>query len=137
MFAVNGFGTALTDTCHPAGDGCRGGHWSGPRTLALPAIPKLTAADKAAVRSILLASVNHYAGLLAQGQQALGTTQYPSAQAGLAAFSDPNSAASKFSAYQKHVNPANDMSFLQAFKRPTAISRPRTSPPPSASGRQT
>lgn len=116
-FAVNGVGAVLTDPCHPAGAGCPGGHWSGPSTLALPTIPKLTAAEKSAVRSILLGSANHYASLLAQGRQALGTTQYPNSQAGLAAFSDPNSAASKFSAYQKHVNPANDLSSLQAFKK--------------------
>jgi hypothetical protein len=69
------------------------------------------------VRSILLGSVNHYASLLAQGQQILGTTQYPNAQAGLAAISDPNSAASRFSAFQKNHNPVNDTSYLDAFNK--------------------
>ena len=104
-FRVNGSGVNLTRVCLPSGPVCSGGHWSGSTQLAMPSVPKLSAADKAAVRSIFLGSVNHYASLLAQGQQILGTTQYPNAQAGLAAFSDPNSAASRFSAYQKNHNP--------------------------------
>lgn len=51
----------------------------------------------------------------------LGTTQYPSAVAGDNAFSDPNSAASRFSAYRKNPNPESDLSFLVAFKKADAF----------------
>ncbi|HET7048126.1 MAG TPA: hypothetical protein VFI54_07665 [Solirubrobacteraceae bacterium] len=116
-FRVNGSGVTLTRVCQPSGAACPDGHWSGSTRLAMPFVPKLNASDKAAVRSILLGSVHHYASLLAQGQQAVGTTQYPNAQAGLTAFSDPNSAASQFSAYQKNHNPVNDTSYLDAFTK--------------------
>lgn len=116
-FAVHGNGLKLSRTCSPKGSGCKGGTWVGADRLALPKVPVLTAADKAHVRQILTSSVDHYANLLSLGEQALGSTEYANANAGLAAFNDPNSAASRFSAYQKHVNPANDLSFLQAFKK--------------------
>jgi hypothetical protein len=116
-FRVNGSGTKIDRICMPSGGSCSGGHWPGGSTLAMPAIPKLTASDKAAVRSILLDSVNHYATLLREGQQSLGSTQYLSAMAGVAAFNNPNSAASKFSAYRKHPDPATDLSYLKAFQK--------------------
>lgn len=117
IFRVNGSGTRIDRVCSPSGGLCSGGHWRGGHTLVMPAIPKLTAAEKSRVRSILLASVNHYATLLHEGQQILGSTQYPSAQAGLRAFNDPRSAASRFSAYRKRPGPERDLSFLQAFSR--------------------
>ena len=48
-----------------------------------------------------------------------GSTQYANANAGLAAFNDPNSAASKFRDYQggQGQGPTNDLSFLAAFKQ--------------------
>ena len=71
------------------------------------------------VRAILTANVGHYAKLLAAGERALGSTQYTDANAGLAAFNDPNSAASKFRDYQggQGGGPTNDMSYLSAFSR--------------------
>jgi len=49
--------------------------------------------------SILTASTDHYAQLLVQGKAILGTTQYSSAAQGTSALHDPNSPASKFSAF--------------------------------------
>jgi hypothetical protein len=116
-FAVHGDGLKLSRTCSPKGPGCRGGTWAGADRLALPKVPIVTAADKGHVQQILTASVDHYANLLSLGEQALGSTQYADANAGLAAFNDPNSAASRFSAYRKKSNPEGDLSFLNAFKK--------------------
>jgi hypothetical protein len=116
-FAVYGVGLKLSRTCSPKGPGCKAGAWTGAGQLALPKVPVLTAADKAHVQQILTASLDHYANLLSLGEQALGSTQYASANAGLAAFNDPSSAASRFSAYRKKSNPEGDLSFLNAFKK--------------------
>jgi hypothetical protein len=116
-FAVHGNGLKLSRTCRPIGPGCKAGTWVGADRLALPKVPVLTAADKAHVQQILTVSVDHYANLLSLGEQALGSTQYADANAGLAAFNDPNSAASRFSAYRKKSNPEGDLSFLNAFKK--------------------
>jgi hypothetical protein len=77
--------------------------------------PVVTAADRAHVRRILTASVDHFAHLLALGQHALGTTQYPSATAGVAAFSDPNSAASRFRDYRSKSKAEQDLTYVTAF----------------------
>lgn len=116
-FTVHGNGLKLSRTCGPKGPDCKAGVWTGSAQLALPKVPVLTAADKAHVQQILTASVDHYANLLTLGEQAVGSTQYPNANAGLAAFNDPNSAASRFSAYRKKSNPEGDLSFLNAFKK--------------------
>lgn len=116
-FVVHGHRLALTRTCTPTGPGCPDGHWAGAKTLALPKVPVVTAADKGKIRSILTGSVDHYQHLLTLGAQILGTTQYATANAGLAAFSDPNSAASRFRDYRKNPNPESDLSFLAAFKK--------------------
>jgi hypothetical protein len=116
-YRVRGDHVRLRRTCAPAGAGCAGGHWSGTDRLVLPKVPVVTASDKAKVSQILSASVDHYAHLLALGESALGSTQYATANAGLAAFSDPNSAASRFRDYRKRSNPEGDLSFLNAFKQ--------------------
>jgi hypothetical protein len=85
-FTVRGAGTSLTDTCKPTGPGCRNGMWAGPATLVLPAIKKLTPAQKSAVQSILVKSLRHYEFLFALGLHVLGTTQYPNGFAGLDAL---------------------------------------------------
>ena len=131
-FAVRGNRLQLTRTCSPSGPGCVAGAWAGAARLALPKVPIVTAAEKAKIRDVLSASVDRYARLLTLGEQALGSTQYATATAGLAAFNDPNSAASRFSDYRKKSNPESDLSFLSAFKKadsyytaanePTAIS---------------
>lgn len=81
------------------------------------AVATSSAPDKVKVAAILSVSVDHYAQLFASGKAALGTTQYPNASAGLKAFDDPNSAASKFSNFRKSDNLQNDLSYLDAFKQ--------------------
>lgn len=115
LFAVSVTGRRLTRTCRPLGTNCRHGVWPGPSQLAFPKIPVLTAQDKARVRSILLGSVDHYASLLMTGELALGTTQYPTPQQGLAAFNDPNSAASRFRQFRSESNVESDLSFNRAL----------------------
>lgn len=77
-------------------------------------------ADKAKVVAILSDNDNHYAAIFKQGQDILGTQQYPNGDAGLSAMDDPNSAASKYSAYQKNPNPCGDFSSNDAFKKADA-----------------
>src|SRR4051812_17464635 len=77
----------------------------------------ISASAKAKVRSILLANAKHYREELDQGVRIIGSTQYSDSFAGLAAFDDPNSAASRFRDYRKDSNPENDVSFLDAFKK--------------------
>ena len=129
VFAVNGNGLELRRTCTPAGPGCPGGRWAGAARLALPKVPVVTAADKEKVNVILTANVDHFAHLLTLGELILGSTQYPSASAGLAAFSDPNSAASRFSAYRKQQNPEGDLSYLAAFKQADSYYTAANEPP--------
>jgi hypothetical protein len=116
-FQIHGKGTRLSRVCTPAGPGCPGGRWAGSSTLALAKVPIISAATKKKIRGILMASINHYAALLAEGERILGSTQYANATAGLDAFSDPDSAASRFSAYRKSPNPENDLSFTSAFEK--------------------
>jgi hypothetical protein len=75
----------------------------------------LSAHTKAQVASVLNGSINHYLNLLAQGKAALGNTQYNSAQEGLAAFNDPNSAANKISHFRTGPRPEYDVSYIQSF----------------------
>lgn len=83
-------------------------------TTAVTTTP-LPSAARQKVRLILLASVNHYERLLHAGEQAVGTTQYATANAGLAAFNDPNSEASHFRDWQTQSKAKSDLSFLDAF----------------------
>lgn len=119
-FEVDGHGVSLTRVCRPASSACPGGHWAGSSTLTLapvPRVPRLTSSQEAEVRGILLANLSHYAQLLSRGQEALGTTQYPNAQAGLNAFNDTNSAANRFSMFQKDANVYGSASYVDAFNR--------------------
>lgn len=116
-FTVHGDRLRLTRTCKPIGADCKHGTWPGGKTLALAKVPVITAADKSSIRAILTASVNHYAHLLVIGEQALGTTQYANGAAGVAAFNNPDSAASKFRDYQQKYKPASDESFNTAFEQ--------------------
>jgi hypothetical protein len=63
-----------------------------------PAAPKTTV-DVAHVKAYLSAGTEYYVKLFQQGQQALGTTQYADAYAGVAALDDPSSAASVWSRF--------------------------------------
>ena len=129
-FTVHGSGLKLTRTCSPAGPGCAGGHWSGSATLELPKVPVVSAAEKAKVRQILTASVDHYEQLFKEGEQAVGTTQYANANAGLAAFNDPTSAASRFRDFRSKTRAEYDLSFLNAFQKAdnyfTAANEPKS-----------
>ena len=49
----------------------------------------------------LTSATDFYANLLQQGQQALGTQQYANGEAAITALNDPNSAASKWSTFNK------------------------------------
>lgn len=120
-YEVKGAGTRLTRTCRPAGPACPDGHWKGSSVLVVPKPPRLTAGQKSAVRSILLSSVRHYEAELAAGREALGSTQYASPYAAIAALKEPNSAASKFSKFHQQTNPEDDLSYTVAFKRADRI----------------
>lgn len=104
-------------SCRPARPGCPGGHWAGANRLALPKVPVITAAEKTKIQAILTTNVSHYQHLLDLGKQALGSTQYATAIEGDAAFSDPNTAASRFRDYRSSSNAERDLSFLSAFKK--------------------
>jgi hypothetical protein len=119
-FEVDGDGQRIARVCRPPSSACPARHWAGSSTLIFPPVTpvaRLTGSQEAEVRSILLANLSHYAQLLSRGQVALGTAQYPNAQAGLNAFSDPDSAANRFSAYQKDANLAASASYVDAFNR--------------------
>lgn len=116
-YSVSGDHFHLRRTCTPVGPDCAGGTWPGAATLTVSKGPALTATEKAKVIAILTANVNHYAAVLTLGEKTLGTTQYATAQQGNQAFNNPNSAASRFSAFQKTYDPAGDESYLAAFKK--------------------
>jgi hypothetical protein len=82
---------------------------------------KLTAAEVAQVQAILTGSLTHYQDAFAAGKTALGTTQYPDAFAGLAAMSDPTSAAAKFRDWRQSSQIETDLSFLDAFHEADAF----------------
>lgn len=120
-YEVKATGTHLTRVCRPIGAACPSGHWAGDGTLVVPTPPRLTEGQKREVRSILLSSVGHYEAELAAGKEALGSTQYASPYAAIAALKEPNSAASKFSKFHKQTNPEDDLSYTVAFKRADSI----------------
>lgn len=116
-FEVSGDNLLLHRTCTPIGPDCAHGVWSGSTTLKVSKGSALTATQKNMVSTTLTASVNHYAAVLALGEKILGNTQYASAAQGDSAFHNPNSAASRFSTFQKTYDPEGDESYLEAFKR--------------------
>lgn len=90
--------------------------------LTLPAVKTRAAkhallplAAQQKVRAILLASISHYEHLLQSGKRAIGTTQYANGNAGLAAFTNPHSEASRFRTWRKSSNAERDISFFRAF----------------------
>jgi hypothetical protein len=85
-----------------------------------PSSAPISDADRAKVVAILSDNNKHYADIFKQGQDILGTQQYPDGQAGLNAMEDPNSAASKFREYQKSPNPCGDFTSNDAFKKADA-----------------
>lgn len=90
---------------------------------------KLTAAQKRQVRRILAGATDHYAAPLTQGQAALGTTQYSDPYAGVAAFDDPNSAASRFSSWRKTSGAEQDVqTYMNAFTAADAFYNAKNEP---------
>jgi hypothetical protein len=78
-----------------------------PLTVATSSMPTASV-DKKKAASILSASVNYYKQLFATGKATLGTRQYTDANAGLKAFDDPNSAATRFGAFRTNTCLKND-----------------------------
>ncbi len=76
-----------------------------PQTVASTSVAAL---DAQKVVATLSASTDYYIQLLATGKEALGSTQYPNATAGLSALQDQSSAASKFSAFRTNTCIKND-----------------------------
>jgi hypothetical protein len=94
-----------------------------------PSTNKLSASQKQQVSADLNAGLAHYVDTWHQGQQILGTTQYADANAGLNAMSDPNSAASKFSAWRKTSGIEQDINtYLNAFNSADAFYSADTEP---------
>ncbi|HVC76225.1 MAG TPA: hypothetical protein VND96_06885 [Candidatus Micrarchaeaceae archaeon] len=88
---------------------------------ASASVEKLSTAEKVQVQATLQANIDHYAQLLAAGKAALGSTPYADANAGLAAYNDPNSSASKFRDWRAQSKAEQDVSYLQAFKQANDI----------------
>lgn len=89
---------------------------------ATPSSEKLSASQKQQVLSDLNSGLSYYVNTWHQGQQILGTTQYTDASAGLAAMSDPNSAASRFSAWRQSTKIEQDVStYIDAYNKSDAF----------------
>jgi len=94
-----------------------------------------TAIATAQVAAILSASDQHYLSMFTTGTTALGTTQYPDGSAGVAAFNDPQSAASRFRDWRQSSKAEQDLSFMDAFKQADAFYTADNEPPAMASWR--
>jgi hypothetical protein len=115
-FTVRGSGRSLDLTCSPSDPDCLKGRWSGPTTLVMPAIPKITLADRQKVRTLLMNNVNHYQDLFLIGAWALGEKQYSNPLHALHDLAVAGSGPSTFANYQQRFRPTDDTSFLKAFK---------------------
>jgi len=73
--------------------------------------------DKMKIVSLLQQNLNHFKQIWQDGNTALGTTQYPNAEAGLEALNDPSTDASKFSEFKQKENPALDNSYVDTIKQ--------------------
>jgi hypothetical protein len=91
----------------------------GPTIMPTPV--SLTASQKTQIQSILTDNLNHYKQIWQHGKDALGTTQYDDAWAGIEAFDDPNSAASKFRDWRQKEEPERDLSYYGAYDQAKAI----------------
>jgi hypothetical protein len=127
-FIVHGQGRALTLSCHPADVDCAGGHWAGPATLAMPAIAKITLAERQNVRTALMNNVDHYQDLFLVGAWALGEKQYSNAFNALHALSVAGTDPSTFANYRQRFDPENDTSFLGAFEKAQKVYNAQNEP---------
>jgi hypothetical protein len=80
--------------------------------------PKNTDTSKST--QLLLASVQHYADLLASGQKIVGHTHYASVTAYGQAFSNPKSPAATFAKYRVSPNPEADTTYTDAEQQAAA-----------------
>jgi hypothetical protein len=107
-----------------------------PHTAAPTATNSSTAANPLAPASartkaaaVLNNAIDHYASEFATGRAIVGTTRYADANAGLAALDDPNSAASKFSAWRTSTRIEQDVTTYQdAFTQADAGFNPADEP---------
>lgn len=83
--------------------------------------PKMTAQQKADLSKVLTDELNHFNAQFAAGKAALGTEKYPNATAGLDAFNDPNSGASRFSAWRQSSKTEQDATFIDTTKTVEAM----------------
>ena len=91
-------------------------------STATPGETKLSPAQKAQVVTLITNTTNHFTQIWIDGQIALGTQPYPNADAGLAAFDDPTSAASLFRDWRKSEDPALAISsLLDTFNKADAL----------------
>ncbi|WP_194907644.1 hypothetical protein [Catenulispora rubra] len=88
----------------------------GSGTGTAPAVPK----DSSKSTRILLASVQHYADLLASGQKIVGHTSYPGIAAYGQAFSDPKSPPAQFVKFRTAPDPEGDTTYLAAASQAAA-----------------
>lgn len=114
------------NTARPADILRHGG--SGKAQTSKRAATTVSPAVKKKVRAILLGSLNHYEHLLHTGERALGNTQYATSMQGVDAFSDPDSAASRFSAWRQKSNAESDLSFLAAFSKADSFYNAKNEP---------
>jgi hypothetical protein len=128
--AVGGSNTATTSINTPS----KSNSMSKPATSNQPVQSNISRATlNSHAAKDLSAGSAFYAQLLQQGQAALGTTQYPNAQAALAEENNPSSAAAKWSKFNSmatstdysvpHITqPYNQASNLYASNAPDALS---------------
>jgi len=81
----------------------------------------ISRAQAAQVVAMLNGSIQHFRGLFAAGEQALGSVRYPDAQAGLAAMDDPNSAASRFSEWRQRSGVDRDATYEGVVSRAASL----------------
>jgi hypothetical protein len=84
------------------------------------AAPSAVPKDSSKSTQLLLASVQHYAGLLASGQKIVGHTRYASIAAYGQAFSDPKSPAAEFAKFRTSPNPESDTTYVDAERQAAA-----------------
>ena len=87
-----------------------------PAAGASPSAPP----DSSKATELLMASVQHYADLLATGQKIVGHTRYPSMSAYDDAFGDPRSPAAALAKFRSTPNPEADTSYLDAEQQAAA-----------------
>ena len=86
-------------------------------SLAVASPATASPIDREGAFRVLASNIAHYRSVFEQGQAIIGHTQYANGEEGLVAMEDPNSATARFRDYCQNLNPALDMTFLDAFRR--------------------